>query len=552
MIAVFFFFMALWMTRAYFGAGFPYTHDGENHLARFMNFAAAVREGQWPPRFAPYLFSGFGFPVFHYNYPLANILSTPIIWLGFSPQKAFAFLVFSSAGVSITSWWILLRRSYSRTASFLSSLFLLASTYWANATFFRGNIGEILWFAILPLSILLWSKLNDSGWKFRWMVLIILVLMAGWLAHNVLAVMIMPILALWSLSLVWSKRKFMQWFGTWAASVGLVAWFWFPAVLELSLVALTGDNLVTEARSHALSWQQLWFSPLRFGFSRPAQLDTLGFGLGWLSFFTVWIGLGLGVQFLILLIQYKKKIQWNHRARTVLLVFLVGIGSILLSLQVSDWVWSAVPMLSIVQFPWRWLFLSTFVIAFVLAWILDRVSVLRSVVTVLLVFQIVALQQLKPVDIRNYASDHYLLYPHTTGTRNENRPETLKADTLGDWVPGPVIFEGDATIRTHRWLGSRREYEITANSDLVVQETTVYFPGWITRVDNQKVEYTLDLVEPFGFIAYRLPARPDEPYLIRTSFVERTPIRYWSEMTSAAVVIGLILTAIWKVRKNEW
>ncbi len=40
--------LTLIIIKPYFHAGFPYTHDGENHLARFANYKVAVREGQIP------------------------------------------------------------------------------------------------------------------------------------------------------------------------------------------------------------------------------------------------------------------------------------------------------------------------------------------------------------------------------------------------------------------------------------------------------------------------------------------------------------------------
>ncbi len=44
-----------------FHSGFPFTHDGENHLARIANYAVALKQGQFPPRWAPTFWSS-GFP----------------------------------------------------------------------------------------------------------------------------------------------------------------------------------------------------------------------------------------------------------------------------------------------------------------------------------------------------------------------------------------------------------------------------------------------------------------------------------------------------------
>ena len=84
--------LTLIVIKPYFHAGFPYTHDGENHLARFANYKIAVKEGQIPPRFAPSLMNHYGYPVFNYNYPLANILSLPFSFLKINYEITFKIL----------------------------------------------------------------------------------------------------------------------------------------------------------------------------------------------------------------------------------------------------------------------------------------------------------------------------------------------------------------------------------------------------------------------------------------------------------------------------
>jgi hypothetical protein len=48
--------------RVYLSSEFPYTHDGENHLARFANYKLALKQGQFPPRLAPNLLNGYSYP----------------------------------------------------------------------------------------------------------------------------------------------------------------------------------------------------------------------------------------------------------------------------------------------------------------------------------------------------------------------------------------------------------------------------------------------------------------------------------------------------------
>ncbi|MCD8484636.1 hypothetical protein LRY60_03480 [Candidatus Woesebacteria bacterium] len=548
------FLVAAWMSRPYLQSAFPYTHDGENHLARFMNYAAAFREGQIPPRFAPYLFSGFGFPVFHYNYPLANILAMPFIWLGFHPAVPFAVLVLGSAWLGVLAVYSLARGAFSRSASLFAVGMYATGSYWATATFFRGNIGEILWYGLLPITLWTWQHFHKQKWSWRWGVATVLVLVVGWLAHNVMAVLLMPLLALWTLSLAWSARKLKLWFLVWTASVLLVVWFWIPAVMELSLVALEGDDLVRETQQHLLGWGQVWSSPLRFGFSRPTVLDTLGFGLGGVSFAVAVLALSRACNAVARMWKPRKwRSGASHSVRSRLLLVVVGITALFFALTISSPAWSAVPSLSIIQFPWRLLFLVQFVVIALSAWVWEGLRGWKWILLVLLLLQIGMLSGLRPVDTRSAQREHYLHYPHTTGTRNENRPQTLRADTLGSWALGPQIATGEAEVAVTEWLGSRRSYTLEAKTDVIVQETTVFYPGWVTTLDGQAVEYDLDTVEPFGFITYHIPARPGEAYAVKTVFAARTPWRWVGEGISLVTLVlgaGFVMYCMYQEKRK--
>src|SRR5579859_2209261 len=81
------------VAHVYFHSGFPYTHDGENHLARFASYILSIHEHQIPPRFASNLFNHYGYPVFNFNYPLANMLSLPFSYAHIHYEITFKVIV---------------------------------------------------------------------------------------------------------------------------------------------------------------------------------------------------------------------------------------------------------------------------------------------------------------------------------------------------------------------------------------------------------------------------------------------------------------------------
>lgn len=529
-----------------FGPGFPYTHDGENHLARFVNFSAALREGQFPPRFAPYVFHGFGFPVFNYNYPLANIMAAPLLWINFSPGQAFTLIGATLMIVGGLSTFFLLRRSFSPVSSGVGTIWYLSSAYLASAWIFRGSIGEILAYALVP-SVVLSLDQALRVHRYCWSIISVVLIVAFLLSHNVMALLIAPLLFLWSLSLAWKEQRLKRFLLIWLLGAGLTTWFWVPAVFELSLIVLRSDSLAQSAVSHILSLGQFFFSPPRFGFSRPSFVDSLGFGLGWGAAAVTFAVCGLSFYDLL-----TQRAKLTHEYRTKLLLFFSFIISFFLATELSTFLWESVPPLSIVQFPWRWqlLFALTLVVASASLWQRGK-TWLRVIIIMAIFLNLHWVIGLKPADYVYYAQDHYLSFPHTTTTRNEDRPKTLITGDLGSWEPHPTVASGVAQlVSTEYWKGSDRSYTITVQEDAVIEEPTVYFPGWVTT-DQRGERYTYDLSPTAkGVIRYRLLAR-DEPYHITTRFRERTPTRVVGESITLFSILGL---SVWVMReeRRQW
>jgi hypothetical protein len=148
---IFFIFLTLISCRCFFHLGVPVTHDGNNHLVRFANYKIALRELQIPPRLAPNLLNAYGYPVFNYNYPLANILSLPFSILDISYEFtfktiniAFVFLAFFGANLFLKS------KNFSKISRFFALLVFALNPYLLSNLVFRGNIGEVMAWGILP------------------------------------------------------------------------------------------------------------------------------------------------------------------------------------------------------------------------------------------------------------------------------------------------------------------------------------------------------------------------------------------------------------------
>ncbi len=541
--------LAVVLTKVYWGNAFPYTHDGANHLARFVNYAAALREGQFPPRFAPYIYSGYGFPIFNYNYPLANILALPWLAIGFHTERVFAILITSSLTVGIVAVFYSLRHYFKRSASVIGTLTYALSWYLNIGLVYRGGIGEVIAYALTPIVFWCLYRWQKKPQLYAWF-LATFSLAVLLLAHNVMSLFSFGLLGLFSLNwLIDHRLTWRSWLLLWLVPVGLTLWFWLPALAEMNLVALAGDALQTETSQHVVPLSQLLFSPWRFGFSRTGSLKSLGFGQGSL-FITVafWAIVGL--------IQESWEWSWRRatwpsaqgRLRWILAVVLAG--SFWLASDWSQIVWQTVSPLAVLQFPWRCLFITSLLLAPTAAWVYQRYTSgwIKLGLLVAVVWQMRWVINLKPVDYFHYDQQYYLQFPHSTTARNENRPLTFSPDAIVSWQPQPTVATGAATTNVLVWLGSRREYTVQVTTDAILTEPTVYFPGWQVKADDQLL--TPELTPQLGgLVAYRLPARR-EPYLITSGFTGRTMARQWGEIISVLTAVSLLVALVWRGRRR--
>ena len=66
----------LWASLPLFGKAYIPTQDGEYHIIRIVEFARMLGRGYIVPRWAPDMNSGYGIPIFNYQYPLPNYIGS--------------------------------------------------------------------------------------------------------------------------------------------------------------------------------------------------------------------------------------------------------------------------------------------------------------------------------------------------------------------------------------------------------------------------------------------------------------------------------------------
>ncbi len=538
LISLFALLLTLFVGRLYFHEGIPFTHDGENHLARFANYKLALKEGQFPPRIAPTLFNRYGYPVFNYNYPLPSLLSLPFSLAKINYETTFKILVLLSL-----LWGsfgaLLCTKKYgdSLTAQGIVVLLWFTNPFILTTMYYRGSIGEIFAYSLLPwllrsIQILLQSKITA-----RTFVSQVIFWTLFFLSHNSTVLVVTPLLILLGIGTFGKNKVAILRFSImlfWAFI--LSAWFWLPAVFEASATVVTRSANQSAITDHFATMQQLLFAPLSFGFSYSGMIDSLGLSIGWIPFILIAISIG----YVVIKKQYTEHSLHYFITISVFLIFL--------QIEMSALIWKLVPILRFIQFPWR---LSLVFFVFLLP-VAAHVGVslqkyARLLFILLMFVAIYSVLNIKPVDYFHKSTIDYDAYTQSTSTQNENVPSNFTYLGIGDWQPSARIIEGDGTISTNFWTTIKHEYTVESQTEVTIVEPVMLFPGWETTANGEKMVYTDDeIIE--GRLAFRLvPGK----HSVTTIFTQKTMPRVIGNSLSILGCIALGMMVLVSKRKVQ-
>lgn len=540
------------ITKVYLKPGVPSTHDGENHLARFANYKVALKEGQFPPRFAPNLYHRLGYPVFNYNYPLANITSVPFSLLKLPYQMIFKIIMTTSLILIVVGLWTWLSHmQYNVTSKIFATAALITSPYIFQSVVFRGSIGEVMALAGL-VWLLVWieqlepkphTKDGEKALRER----LVFSQRTPWggvffalffLSHNVTVLFGTPLLVLYA---IWKHRlrtPVLSVFWAIILGIGATLWFWLPALAEQSAVVIGGASLSQQYQAHFARLQQLVSSPIQFGFSYLGSLDSISFALGAAQWSVVFIALALLVYHL------KKRSSCEERDTIAVMILLFTILGILLQLSLSTAIWEHLPLVRYIQFPWRLGMFVALGVAVITAWVTHHQMRWQRVLFVfLVVIQGIVLLRMQPVGYINKERIEYELFDQSTTTTNENLPKDFTLHEFPEWKPEPTIESGEAKVEVLDWTGSSRRYGINVTTPVTLIEPTMYFPGWQTHAHTDAIERgaRLEYINSEtikGRIAYQL-----EPgsYTVVSRFTGSTIPRTIGNMTSIITIFLIVL-----------
>jgi uncharacterized membrane protein len=338
----------------------PAATDAELHIYRLAELARLVSAGELYPRIAPNFYYGYGYPIFNYYAPFSYYLGLLPMAVGFSAVQAVKLVFIFGLLLGAFGMAGFVRRYWGPHAGLIAAAaYIYAPFVHFVEAHARGDLPESLSLGLLPLAFWAMAVLSEKRTTRHWLVAVGIVAVIV-LTHNLMALVFAALLAAW---LCWAwlvksdSRGDVYWRGAaLLAGILLASFFWLPVFLErdaVNLGSLIGQGDHFDFRNHFLSLRTLFSAPtlLDWGATEPEFAFNLGLPQ---------IALGL-------MGTVSLAYRWRRENRQLFLrwlFYLVGLLLILLlMLPISTPVWSLVPLLPFLQFPWRLLGVATFCLA---------------------------------------------------------------------------------------------------------------------------------------------------------------------------------------------
>lgn len=343
--------------RPILSSGFFPMHD-DTQVARVITMGKALGEGQFPVRMVSDLGYGYGYPIYNFYGPLPYYFGGILYALGVPAVLATkSMIVFGVLAPAVTMYAVL-SGILGISAAAVAALFMIYAPYHAVQVYVRGAVGEfwiLMFWPLILYGFLLRSKKNDSLPRLFTGAIGIA---GSVLAHTLLGYV--TVLAIgFMLTVEWIVRIFGKKFDpalfarqaqTLVLGLGLSAFFWLPAVVEMGYTNVAGQiGETARYMDHFVCPVQYWSSEWGFGGSAPGCIDGMSYMLGKLHIAASLVAVVLWLVF------RQKEGKFIAVLGTVL-----SLAGIFFASTYSAFFWGVIPGFAYLQYPWRFLAVSMF------------------------------------------------------------------------------------------------------------------------------------------------------------------------------------------------
>lgn len=525
-----------------FVAGFPSGADIRHHYRWSFYFYEALHEGSIYPRWLAGVNRGYGSPVMFYYAPLQVYVVAAFRIVVRDALLAITLSCWLGLALSGSTMYIFVRSLLSRRAALLASVVYMTSPY-VFFDLYRVNALSELWtFVWIPLLLDAIRRIaRGEGWRAA----AYLALGYGFLlfTHVPIPFIVTLMLPIYALVLTRDKRRLVQMMAGLALGVGLSAVFLVSVLFETKYVHI--EQALEQRYTDAFLFEDFDAItrilgradyPMTAGYAKEANLVVVAIALLFvLASVIVWI---------------ERKFIERSALNLSIALWVIAAISMLMTTRLTKPLWDNIHRLQYLQSPVRWLVIVTFATGLLTAVAASALATARKgrrivYVTSLAVFVAFNLAVSAHVSTQERASRDGL----ETKMAHQDVPEYVPLWWDGifhkEFDDTSVLVDGgEAGVSPVDADGSKQSYEVHAKTEARLKFRSVYFPGWVARVDGKTVDIRRS---DEGLIQVIVPT--GEHHLTLT--FEATWRHIKAGIVSAASVLILVAMLYWTRRRNQ-
>lgn len=529
------------------GPEFAFGHGSPDHINWASQVSAGIREGILYPRWMPLSNGGYGSPATIFYPPLFYFL-TGIVNL-FVPSLTSSLKIITFAGFMLSGlgMYIFLRNFCGHKASVAGGIAYQLLPYHLLDLYIRVTLAETFAFAWLPFILhFLYKGYTENAFP-KWIGLAFSY--AGLVLTHLTSAYIFTFVIL-SFAIFLSLRRpvlFLRFTMASALGIAISAVYFVPMIFEREFVHIE------------------WLTEVGFGdykrnflFMSENRGDPFKINLEQIVLLHAFLAL------IALAIYYRRKrfIDPSPKSHSVFSFFFgLSAFSVIISMPFTKILWSLIPWLPTIQFPWRWLMVTTLSVSILIGFTFDAFSFNdikrdRFVKVCMALFHAIVIANF-------YLATFYMLTSKQLTDKDlewilryggdviEYRPIWLtdkkKDFSTEKWTP--VVFnEGKGTVVVISWKSQSRLLKVTTATPSTIRVSTFYYPGWTALINGREIPIGIE--KDNGAMLLSVPTGENTVLLEFRDTPLRRTAKWISIISLFAALAGLIATRLKKPLKS--
>lgn len=465
---------------------------------RIFEMDKCFQELQFPCRWVPDPGYQYGYPQFIYYPPSVYYFGEIIHLVGFQFIDSVKILFILGFILSALGMFLFLKNFLGIWPGFVGALLYTYIPYKSVEVYVRGAMSEFWSLVFFPL--LFWSSYmlikKGSLNYFCFFALCVGALLA---THNLMSIIFFPVLGVWIISLIILEKKWKEILKVFLAGLlglGIAGFFTLPVLFERQFAhteSLLGGYF--DYRQHFVNLYQLFISNhFGYGSSYLGPGDDLSLTTGHIQWILSLVAIILGV------INFKK----NKKLSIITFILLATETFVLFMMhQKSSFLWSPITFLTYLQFPWRFMAVSIFLVSTLSAISIYQISKLLfkksntaalivGILSVIVAFIMYAsfFQPLKWLNISDKDKFSGLLWEkQLTISIFDYLPIYAKLPPVQKAPPLPEVLEGEVNFINYEKFASSQKGKINVLEKSRLRLPLFDFPGMKVFVDGKEAKH---------------------------------------------------------------